>query len=62
MKPTDFAAISLLALVALAPHQLPAITAGPLKGYVAEVPPESSAEREARHRKIAERRAGPINK
>jgi Glycerophosphoryl diester phosphodiesterase family len=50
----------LLAVVAMAPHQLPAITAGSLKGYIREVPSESSAEREARHRKIAERRAGPI--
>jgi glycerophosphoryl diester phosphodiesterase len=53
-------AILLLAVVAMAPHQLPAITAGSLKGYIREVPSESSAEREARHRKIAERRAGPI--
>src|SRR5258707_9675355 len=60
MKLTNYSVISLVAVLALAPHRLPAITAGSLKGYIAEVPSESTLEREARHRKIAERRAGPI--
>lgn len=32
----------------------------PVKGYIAAFPSESAAERDARHAKIAERRAGPI--
>ena len=31
----------------------------PTKGYIARIPPESAAQREARHAKIAERRKGP---
>lgn len=32
----------------------------PVKGYVTELPPESSKDREARHARIAERRKGPV--
>ncbi len=60
MKFTTDSSVFLLSVLALVPQQLPAIPAGSVKGYIAEVPSESAAEREARHRKIAARRDGPI--
>lgn len=53
--------LAVLAFVSVMGWPMSARAAEPVRrGYVTEIPPEAPADREARHRRVAEKRKGPI--